>query len=292
MGKLLRGTLLLMLGLVFLFANFGYISWDVMEGMLKLWPLLLVSWGIGLMTRGTKLGFLGPLILVLAVALVVWGDYHGGSGELRGCKVSQELTDVDEAQVTIKFAGGRLNVKSGDTLNLLDAELDYRADSAEPRLSYYEENGMGYAGLRRGGATHSGPGMRNEWDVTLTDQIPLAVKLISEGATSSLNLDGLRIVDLEVDAAASRVNARLGPGDMDALIAIDAEVASVRLEIPRQYGIRLVLDCELCWKNLPGGMKKRSGGGKAYYSQGYDSAPYRMDVDIEAGLSKVVLEQY
>jgi hypothetical protein len=295
MGKLLTGTLLLVLGCVFLLVNFGYISWDVIEGILKLWPLLLVAWGIGLITRNSKLsflGFLGPLILLFAVAYVVWGYHYVGDGDKETYSLSQELTDVDEANVTIKFAGGRLNVKSGDTVNLIDAELETRADSAEPRLSYYEEDGIAFASLRRRGTTRAGPGMGNKWDVTLTDQIPLQVRLVSEGATSSLDLDGLLIAELDVDAAASRVNARLGAGDMDAEVTIDAGVSSVTLEIPKQYGIRLYVDCGLCWKDLPDGMKKRSGGGGAYYSKNYESAPYRMDVEIDAGLSKVVIEQY
>jgi hypothetical protein len=295
MGKLLTGTLLLLLGCLFLLVNLGYISWDIVEGLVKLWPLLLVAWGIGLMTRNTKLrflGFLGPMILIFALVYVVWGYHHGDGGDIQAYNVSQELTDVDEAKVTIKFAGGKLNVKSGSSMNLIDGELETSADSAEPSLSYYEEDGMGYASLRRRGSTHSGPGMRNRWDVTLTDQIPLQIALVSEGATSSLDLDGLQIADLDVDVAASRINARFGRGDMDAYVNIDAGVSSVRLEIPKQYGIRLVIDCSLCWKDLPDGMKKKSGGGGAYYSKNYDTAPYRMDVEIDAGLSRVVLEQY
>jgi hypothetical protein len=295
MGKLITGTLLLALGLVFLLVNFGYISWDAVEELLKLWPLLLVAWGIGLITRNSKLsflGFLGPLILLFALVYVVWGYHHTGSGEKETYSLSQELTGIDEAMVTLKFAGGDLNVKSGNTANLLDADLETRADSAEPRLSYYEEDGMGFVGLRRRGTTSSGPGMGNRWNVTLTDRIPLQVRVVSEGATSSLDLDGLRISDLDVDAGASRIVARLGPGEMDARISIDVGVSSVRLEIPKQYGIRLYVDCGLCWKDLPDGMKKRRSGGGAYYSSNYEDAPYRMDVEIDAGLSKVVIEQY
>jgi hypothetical protein len=132
----------------------------------------------------------------------------------------------------------------------------------------------------------------NRWNVTLTDQIPLQMRVVSEGASSFLDLDGLLISDLRVDAAASRVNARIGRGDMDASISVDAGVSSVKLEIPRQYGIRLYVDCGLCWRNLPDGMKKKRGGGGAYYSKNYDDAPYLMDVEIDAGLSKVVIEQY
>lgn len=295
MGRLLSGTILLLLGIMFILLNFGYISWDVVEGMLKLWPLLLVAWGIGLMTRNTKLsflGFLGPLILLFALAYVVWGYHHVGEDEQAAFSLSQELTDIEEANVAIKFAGGRLNVKRGSTLNLIDAELESRADSAEPRLSYFEEDGVGYASLRRRGATHSGPGMGNRWNVTLTDQIPLQMRIVSEGATSFLDLGGLLIADLDVDAAASRVNARIGKGDMDASVSIDAGVSIVKLEVPKQYGIRLYVDCGLCWRDLPDGMKKRRGGGGAYYSKNYDNAPYRMDVEIDAGLSKVVIEQY
>jgi hypothetical protein len=295
MNKVLTGTFLVLLGCVFLLVNLGYISWEAAEQLARLWPLLLVAWGIGLIARGSRLaflGFLGPLLLVLALFYVIWRDYYGPNENMRSIKVSQELTDIDEANVTLKFAGGTLSVKAGDTLDLIEADLGYRADSSSPRLEYYEEDGMGYASLRRRGGTHSGPGLGNRWDVCVTDQIPIDMKVVSEGASCALNLDGVQIVSLDLSSAASSVKARLGVGDLDGSIRVDAGVSSVRLEIPKQYGIRLVMGCDLCWKHLPDGMKKRPGGVGAYYSKNYDSAPYRMDVEIDAGLSTVTIEQY
>jgi hypothetical protein len=295
MNKMLMGTFLVLLGCVFLLVNLGYISWEAAEELARLWPLLLVAWGIGLIARGSKLaflGFLGPLLLILALFYVIWTDYYGQSENMRSLKLSQELTDIDEANVTLKFAGGKLSVKPGDTLDLIEADLDYRADSSTPRLDYYEEDGMGYASLRRRGSSHSGPGLGNRWDVLISDQIPIQMELVSEGATCALNLDGLQIVSLDLSAAASSVKTRLGRGDMDGSIRVDAGVSSVRLEIPKQYGVRLTMSCGLCWKHLPDGMKKRPGGVGAYFSENYDSAPYRMDVEIDAGLSTVTIEQY
>ncbi len=295
MNKVLTGTFLVLLGCVFLLANVGYISWNAVQELAKLWPLLLVAWGIGLIAKGTRLSFLGvfgPLILILGLFYAVWADYYGPSENVKSMKVSQELTDIDEANVTMKFAGGKLSVNPGDTLNLIEADMDYRSDSASPRLEYYEEDGMGYASLRRRGSTHAGAGIGNRWDVILSDQIPLEMELVSQGATCSLNLEGLQIVSLDLSASASTVRTRLGKGDLDGSIRVDAGVSSVHLEIPKQYGIRLMISCGLCWKDLPAGMKKRPGGVGAYYSENYDSAPYRMDVEIDAGLSTVTIEQY
>lgn len=295
MSKLLKGTFLILLGCVFLLVSLGYISWDVVAELAELWPLLLVAWGISLMTKGTKvafLGFLGPLVLVLALIYVLWGNYHGAARDIETVKLSQELTDIDEAQVTLRFAGGRLSVGPGNAINLIDAEVDYRADTSSPRLIYSEEEGFGRATLRRSGRTNAGPGLGNRWDVHLTDQIPLDLRLVAEGSSCNLDLDGIQTTDLEVTAGASKVQVRFGRGDMDTYVRVDAGVSTVRLEIPRQYGIRLLLDCGLCLKDLPDGMAKRAGGGGAYYSSNYDKAPYRMDLDVDAGVSRIVISQY
>lgn len=295
MSKLLQGTFLILLGCVFLLVNFGYISWDVVAELAELWPLLLVAWGVTLMTKGTKvsfLGFLGPLVLVLALAYVLWGNYRGAARDVEMVKAGQELTEIDEAEVTLRFAGGKLTVGPGNTMNLIDAEMDYRADTSRPRLIYSEEEGFGRAILRRTGSTHAGPGMGNRWDVHLTDQIPIALRLFSEGGNCNLDLDGIQVTDFEITAGASKVEARFGPGDMDTYVRIDAGVSMIRLEIPKQYGIRMLLSCGLCLKDLPDGMEKKAGGGGAYYSRNYDSAPYRMDLDVDAGVSRIVIAQY
>lgn len=295
MSKLLQGTFLILLGCVFLLVNLGYVSWDVVAELAELWPLLLVAWGITLMTRGTKvsfLGFLGPLLLVLALVYVFWGNYRGAARDIETVTASQELTDVDEARVTLRFAGGKLTVSPGDALNLVEAQMDYRADTSRPRLTYSEEDGFGRAVLRRTGSTHAGPGMGNTWDVRLTDQIPLELRLVAEGSNCNLDLSGLQITDVEVTAGASNVVVRFGRGDMDAHVRIDAGVSLVRLEVPKQYGLRMLLNCGLCFKYLPDGMKKRAGGGGAYYSKNYDTAPYKMDLDVEGGVSKISIEHY
>jgi len=295
MSKLLQGTFLILLGCVFLLVNLGYASWDVVAELAELWPLLLVAWGITLMTKGTKvsfLGFLGPLLLVLALVYVLWGSYRGADREIRRITASQELTDVDEARVTLRFAGGKLAVSPGDAMNLVEAEMDYRADTSRPRLIYSEEGGLGRAVLRRTGSTRAGPGMGNRWDVRLTDRIPLELRLITEGSNCNLDLSGLRITDVEVTAGASNVVVRFGRGDADARVKVDAGVSLVRLEIPKQYGLRMLVDCGLCFKYLPDGMKKRDGGGGAYYSKNYDTAPHKMDLEVEGGVSKLSIAHY
>jgi hypothetical protein len=295
MSKLLQGTFLILLGCVFLLVNFGYVSWDVVAELAGLWPLLLVAWGISLMTRRTKvsfLGFLGPLILVLALVYVFWGNYRGAARDVETVTVSQELTDIDEARVTLRFAGGKLVVSPGDAMKLVEAEMDYRADTSRPRLIYSEEDDFGRVVLRRTGSTRAGPGMGNRWDVRLTDRIPLELLLVTEGSNCNLDLDGIRVADFEVTAGASNVVVRFGRGYTDAHVRVDAGVSSVRLEIPKQYGLRMLMDCGLCFKYLPDGTKKRAGGGGAYYSENYDTAPYKMDLEVEAGVSKISIEHY
>jgi hypothetical protein len=295
MTKLLKGTFLILLGCVFLLVNLGYISWDVMADVARLWPLLLVAWGLSLITRGTRtsfLGFLGPLVLIVGLVYVLWDDYRGGGQNMETVKASQELTDIDEAEVSLRFAGGTLIVGPGDSMNLIEADMDYRADTSKPRLIYTEEEGLGTAILRRTGSTHAGPGMGNRWDVRLTDQIPLALRLVAEGSKCNIDLNRIQVTDVEISAGASKVDVRFGRGDLNTSVRVDAGVSELRLEIPRQYGIRLLLGCGLCLKDLPDGMSKKEGGGGAYYSRDYDAAPYRMDLEVDASVSRVSIAQY
>lgn len=61
-GSLVTPIILITIGVVFLLENLGYISGDVWDVILKLWPLLLISIGFDLFLQGK--GITGPIVVI------------------------------------------------------------------------------------------------------------------------------------------------------------------------------------------------------------------------------------
>jgi len=91
-GNLKWGIILIIVGLVFLLHNYGFMDFWRLVGIL--WPLLLIWWGYTMIRRS-----------------------RAGSGEQRAAKVfgDQSLTiDTDEIRQSTVFGDIRLTVSSGD----------------------------------------------------------------------------------------------------------------------------------------------------------------------------------
>lgn len=77
-NKIVFGVTLILLGILFLFANLNLISWDFVSGMWKLWPLVLVLWGLDLViTDNTLLKTILFLLLILLAFFVYFYKYEG-----------------------------------------------------------------------------------------------------------------------------------------------------------------------------------------------------------------------
>ena len=76
-NKIISGLTLLLIGIILLANTLNILEWSVWSNIIKLWPLLLVSWGISLILKEKNLSFLGPLIIFLGIILGVAASYTG-----------------------------------------------------------------------------------------------------------------------------------------------------------------------------------------------------------------------
>ena len=50
-SKLIGGTIIATLGLIIIMNNFGLLPWGVLNTVAKLWPLILVFWGLKMLLK-------------------------------------------------------------------------------------------------------------------------------------------------------------------------------------------------------------------------------------------------
>lgn len=71
-GKLSFGLFLIVLGILYLAANLGWINLDFNFNIWQLWPLLIIFWGLSLLTGRTVASIFAGIVLTLTVITIAF----------------------------------------------------------------------------------------------------------------------------------------------------------------------------------------------------------------------------
>lgn len=125
------------------------------------------------------------------------------------------------------------------------------------------------------------------WRFQLTEEIPLTLRV--EAGASSLNIDLKDVLasHVELNTGASSSNVTV-PARGVSLLDIDAGAASVNIRVPEATAARIRVEEGVNSVNVDTNRFPRLDSG-FYQSTGYDTAPDRADINIEAGLGSVTV---
>ena len=123
------------------------------------------------------------------------------------------------------------------------------------------------------------------WDLGVTTEVPLVLRLDSGAADCELDLTETRLTDLDIQTGASQTVVRM-PRSAGAVRArIESGAASVTVHIPEEVGARSTCEMGLGSKNIDTGRFPRSG--EVWESPDYASNPNRVDLRIEGGVGTI-----
>jgi hypothetical protein len=122
------------------------------------------------------------------------------------------------------------------------------------------------------------------WDVGVSAEIPVDLRLDTGGNRSTIDLTALRIRRLELHTGASETSLRL-PAAGQTSVRVVCGLASVTVEIPLGVAARIRGRIALGSTNVHETRFPRLGDGWA--SADYDTATNRIDIAIEGGLGSV-----
>ncbi len=307
---ILIGTWLIGLGAVFLVKEALRWEWS------QAWPLFVILVGVGgtatawLSRHRTRIGAWGiwwPLaILVVGVALllITSGTIGLGLGDVvrwwplvaigvgawfvlgallvRDNRVLPETLEIpiaglSEAEVRLSFGGGELRLGPAAPGVLVSGRFEggviqrelgpgrLELKPIEPQAAFWEGRAM-------------------HWDVALTAEIPVDLRIESGANRSRVDLATLRIRRLEVKTGASDTHLRL-PGAGMTSVKVEAGLASLNIEVPSGVAARIRSRMGLGSTNVDESRFPRSAGG--WTSPDFETAADRVEIEIEGGLGSV-----
>lgn len=287
---------LIALGLLFLFFNLRPEAdpWPVVS---HFWPLILIFLGLGklwdyLWRRGHP-GAGGPRVSGASVALILLLILFGVA-TLRGRHSNFPLHDAkalerqgaQSLRADLEMPAGELRL-SGGSSRLLDADFRYAENQGTPRVDYSVANGAGDLRIRQEGRNVRWGPTENDWDLRLSNELPLDLRLQMGAGYGELRLRDIPLTRLSVNMGAGKLRVDLtGERKSDVQAAIHGGVGQAVIRLPKNVGV-LVHASGGIGSIEAGGLKRENG---AYVNDAYGKSPATIKLTVEGGIGQISLE--
>jgi Domain of unknown function (DUF5668) len=226
-GLLFAGLFLIPLGGITLLVRAGTIPADAFDDIWRLWPLILIGFGVALLLGRSRAASVGTAVAALVLGTLVGGAIASGTGfvgSVGDCGMSGTWSRLDQSGTFEADAAVAVDLRCGSVALGTSAGSGWQV-AADYQGTPPTVNGDG-DGLEVDAA---GDGARHD-DLTVT--VPMerldSVDVRLNAATGSLVLDGAALSLLAVDANAGDVKVDAGSATVATL---DVTMNACRLRV-------------------------------------------------------------
>jgi hypothetical protein len=262
-SSLFWGGILIVIGALLLLNNLGVLDVNLWS---LIWPLFLIALGLW----------------------ILWG-FVAGPRSVEAKEVAIPLEGAGRARVRIRHGAGRLHVSTGAgpgelVTGTFGGGLDYRmrrdGDMLDVEMRVPSD---GFPPFFM--PWNWGPGGALDWSFGLNSEIPLSLDLETGASDTRLDLTDLRVTDLRLKTGASATDLTLPANAGHTRVDIGAGVASVNIRVPSGVAARIRVKGGLAAITVDQNRFPRMGD--TYQSTDYDTAPNKVDIDIETGVGSI-----
>ncbi len=304
-ARIRNGAILLSAGVVLLLNTTGYLAWSVWLKIFSLWPVALIAIGIELLFKKSRLAFIALLSPLLFFATILGpGIFFGPDfGEMRRGNGTYHLSrDFDSTftgiNASIRLNAGNLNVSSGS--KLISAELEYcskkpllvsKQDGQNQQVSFEitDKDRTWFSG-RLGKRWFVRSSHKKDWDIKLTDQIPVTMKLYLKAGKAELDFSNLKLQECDLDVRDSDTDIKIGEMLDEIALGIRSRSSKVSLSIPEGMGLRIVNHTNLSSTSFSWFTLEEKDDG--YQTSGYDEASKKLTLNLEGSLTRLTIRKY
>ncbi len=275
------GLVTVAIGAILLGNSTGWVSWGVWWVALQMWPVLLISAGLGILGKATGQNWIrvaGTLVVLVALGLAVSSSVSGmpmtiSTGTSSEKATFSEPVTTSRASLSIKSGAGEIRIEDTDDRTV---EIESESPFGDPSFSVDRDGAkteVDFA-LTESGSIRvlpSAPASRVE--AQLSDRTAWEIVIDSGVATLDADLSDLEVESFALKTGVSSNTVRLGDppqGGTEGRVTIDSGVASVKVLVPEDAQVRIDADSGLTGFEVSELIGKRGPG--EWRSNGFDAA--------------------
>jgi hypothetical protein len=239
-----------------------------------------------------RLAFLFALLITAVVLAGACGTRGGGTqqevGKMQRESKSVDPKDAQSVRAQLKMGAGELNLTGGADQHM-EGDFSYNVADWKPKVSYNVSGDEGNLLVKQGGSEGSNltGEARNEWDVSLNDELPTDLVVQMGAGESDLDLDSLALTGLKLQMGAGKTTVDLTGDYAQGFSAIiQGGVGEATVMLPSGVGVKA---------KAQGGLGKIDAKGlervgDSYVNDAYGESDVTINVDVQGGVGKINLE--
>ena len=216
------------------------------------------------------------------------GGTHQQVGKMQHHSKSVDPKNAQSARAHLKMGAGELNLTGGAD-QLMEANFSYNVSKWKPKVSYDVSDKKGKLVVEQGsanGANLSG-GARNEWDISMNDEVPTDLVVQVGAGESDLDLDSLTLTGVDLKMGAGKTTVDLTGDYAQSFDAtIEGGVGDATVLLPSEIGVKAKVASGLGGINAKG-LKKV---GDSYVNDAYGESDTNLRVDVKGGVGEINLK--
>lgn len=287
-GFPLGATIMIVLGVILLLNNLGYLPWGIWGTIWRFWPVLLILAGVNFFLAGSR-PWLMLVVTIIVLAGVFFGAWAmaGSNSPVTQATVSfsQPLGSAARAEVQVDFGAGRLVVNSlpygSDKLAAGEVSEGAVRDAAVSGGVAKLRLAMPASGWWVPGAPSA------DWKVQLTRQVPLDLVFKTGANESEIDLTDLLVASFTLESGASRNLVILPANAGTTRASIKAGAADIKVIVPSSVAVRIKADAVVSSVDIDQTRFPRSGD--YYVSPDYAAALNRVELEVKAGAASIMI---
>jgi hypothetical protein len=293
------GMLFILIGTLLLLVNADVLSNNFWIDFVYLFPFLLIAIGIEKIFSKTRLAVISYLSTVFLVAGAFYVAFEGsryndfGSffqsttleyGADPSVDIIDAELDLDRTSLTIRDATDEImKARFGELTYKPESDMEIRDGHAHIRLS-------SRYGTRRfvGHAIEIDTGEPDDWRVSFSNEVPLDLILKGRDCNLHLNMASTPLRELLLEAADADVYLKLGELEPHVKVTVTGDDAKLRFRLPQSSGLMVTgVDDPAYLEEI--GLVRNNGG---YVNENYESAPTRVEIDLNERLRSLSIDFY
>lgn len=303
-GNVFWGVILVVIGLLFVFKNFGFIYFNWWS-IFNLWPLLLVLFGIAILPIKNIFKFLLSFIALIA-GIIIFSFSDSCFNNFRiTCNNDRYYSNDDDKYIieeqvftepynsNIEYAELQFDAVAGK-FRIKNTTNDLLYFNKEGRIGPYSliSKNLGNKQsiqFKLKNSHYRLRNLKNDVNIRLNEN-PIWDFDIDVGAAKiDLDLSKFKTRKINIDGGASSIEIKLGDKHNKTKLNIDSGVSSIYIKVPESSGCEIFTSTVLSSKNLYGFDKYEK---HTYRTPNFSMSENKIYINIDAAISSLNIRRY
>ena len=210
-------------------------------------------------------------------------------GEVKEESISIKKDKARELDVELNLSVGELTLSKGAE-DWVEGSIKYGKKKLKPEVIYNRKGNKGEVIIEQKSLnSFNNSDVKNEWNLELTDNVPMNLSVDSGVSSTELDLQGLMLEKLDINAGVGDLYVDLGGDAWENSFEtnITTGVGEATVILPSEVGVKIKSEKGLGTSNVVGFISQGEG---VYVNEAYEEADVILTVNTEIGVGDITFK--